>query len=188
MIKNKIIILLFITSLFSAEKLSKINNFSILSQTQGFTSILFEPNEVEIKLVDGKSKFVTNDLIGLTMDEGKPQLPVYSTLFQIDPDKNYEFNIEVLESYFIDQIEFENFKSDSNENYDTYPNKSLYVSQPQVWRDVVINQIGITPYKYFPETKKLEVYSSVKINIVESGLSQAEYDLPLKRLRFSDSI
>ena len=123
MIKNKIIILLFITSLFSAEKLSKINNFSILSQTQGFTSILFESNEVEIKLVDGKSKFITNDLIGLTMDEGKPQLPVYSTLFQIDPDKNYEFNIEVLESYFIDQIEFENYKNDSNSNYDTYPNK-----------------------------------------------------------------
>ena len=183
MSKNKIIILLFMTSLFTAEKLSKIDNFSILSETQGFTSILFEPNEVEIKSVDGKSKFVTNDLIGLTMDEGKPQLPVYSTLFQIDPSKNYEFDIEVLESYFIDQIEFENYKIDSNVNYDTYPNKSLYVSQPQVWRDVVINQIGITPYKYFPETKKLEVYSSVKINIIESGFSQVEYNLPLKNSR-----
>tara|TARA_B100000674_G_scaffold469223_1_gene455838 strand:+ start:726 stop:4238 length:3513 start_codon:yes stop_codon:yes gene_type:complete len=183
MIINKIIILSFITCLFCAEKLSKINNFSILYETQGFTSILFEPNEVEIKLVDGKSKFVTNDFIGLTMDEGKPQLPVYSTLFQIDPNKAYEFDVEVLDSYFVNDIEFEHYKNDEELNYDIYPNKNLYVSEPQVWRDIVLNQIGITPYKYYPESKKLEVYSSIKINIAESGPSYKQYDLPIKKSR-----
>ena len=84
MIRNKFTILFMISFLFSAEKLSKITNFSILNVDQGSTSILFESNEIEIKSEDGKSKFITNDLIGLTMDEGKPQLPVYSTLFQID--------------------------------------------------------------------------------------------------------
>tara|TARA_B100000676_G_scaffold75775_1_gene75333 strand:- start:17753 stop:21268 length:3516 start_codon:yes stop_codon:yes gene_type:complete len=183
MIKNKFIILLLASFLFNAEEFSKIKNFSIITKNHELTSILFEPNEIEIKSENGKSKFITNDLIGLTMDEGKPQLPVYSTLFQIDPNKSYEYDIEVVDSYFIDNIEFENYKNDNDMDYNIYPNESLYISEPQVWRDVVLNQIGITPYKYFPETKKLEVYSSVKINIVESGLSQVEYDLPLKKSR-----
>ena len=94
MIRNKFTILFMISFLFSTEKLSKITNFSILNVDQVSTSILFESNEIEIKSEDGKSKFITNDLIGLTMDEGKPQLPVYSTLFQIDPEKKYDFSIE----------------------------------------------------------------------------------------------
>ena len=39
------------------------------------------------------------------------------------------------------------------------------------------------PINIHPETKKLEVYSSIKINIIESGLSEAEYDLPSKKSR-----
>ena len=47
---------------------------------------------------NGKTKFKVSDLIGLTMEEGKPQMPVNSTLFQINPDKNYEIEYEVLDS------------------------------------------------------------------------------------------
>ena len=183
MIRNKFTILFMISFLFSAEKLSKITNFSILNVDQGSTSILFESNEIEINSDDGKSNFITNDLIGLTMDEGKPQLPVYSTLFQIDPEKKYDFSFEVLESYYIENIEFENYKSDENSNYSKYPNEILYVSQPQVWRDVVLNQIGITPYSYSSETKTLEVLKSIKININEIGVSEFEFNLPDKKSR-----
>ncbi len=183
MFKNKIIILFILTFTLGSEKLSKINNFTILNHEQGFTSILFEANEIEIKSEDGKSKFTTNDLIGLTMEEGRPQLPIYSTLFQVDPSKNYEFNIEILESYTIDNIEFENYKTDSDINYTVYPEENLYVSETQIWRDVVLNQLGITPYKYHSESKSLEVFKSIKININETGLNNNQFNLPSKKSR-----
>ena len=89
----------------------------------------------------------------------------------------------MLESYYIENIEFENYKSDENSNYSKYPNEILYVSQPQVWRDVVLNQIGITPYSYSSETKTLEVLKSIKININEIGVSEFEFNLPDKKSR-----
>ena len=148
MIKNKIIILFLVSLMNGAENLSKINNFSFINEESSSAVILFEPNDIEIKSENGKSKFITHDMIGLSMDEGKPQFPVYSTLFQIDPTKKYDFELEVLESYYIDDIEFENYKNDNNSDYSIYPDKNLYISEPQIWRDIVLNQIGITPYKY----------------------------------------
>ena len=82
-------------------QLSLKDNFTMVNSENGVSSIVFESNNIELDNKSGKSKFVTNDLIGLTMDEGKPQLPIYSTLFQINPDKTYEVDYEVLDSYII---------------------------------------------------------------------------------------
>ena len=68
------------------KKLSKITNFSILNVDQVLLQFYLNQFFIEIKS-ETENQIVTNDLIGLTMDEGKPQLPVYSTLFQIDPKK-----------------------------------------------------------------------------------------------------
>jgi len=181
--KYKFIFLLTIGFLFSSNQLSIKDNFTIVDSGQDFSSIIFESNDIELVIENGKSKFMTSDLIGLTMDEGRPQMPVYSTLFQINPDKTYEIDYEVIESYTLNDIELENYKTDNNDIYSVYPEKSLYVSDPQIMRGVVLNQIGITPYKYFADTKTLEVYKSVKINIRETGNSTFEYFKPQKKSR-----
>ena len=103
--KSKIIFLLVFGFLFSSNHLSVKDNFTLVHSEEDFSSIVFESHDIELDNKNGKSKFITNDLIGLTMDEGKPQLPVYSTLFQINPNKTYEVDYEVLESYVLDNIE-----------------------------------------------------------------------------------
>ena len=181
--KSKIIFLLVFGFLFSSNHLSVKDNFTLVHSEEDFSSIVFESHDIELDNKNGKSKFITNDLIGLTMDEGKPQLPVYSTLFQINPNKTYEVDYEVLESYVLDNIELENYKTDNGEFYSVYPEENIYVSEPQVMRGIVLNQIGITPYKYSSDTKTLEVYKSVKINIKETGDSTFEYFEPEKKSR-----
>ena len=179
--KSKFIFLLVAGFLFSSNQFSLKDNFTMIHSEEGFSSIVFESNDIQLD--NEKSKFITNDLIGLTMDEGKPQLPVYSTLFQINPDKTYEIDYEVLESYVLDDIELENYKTDEGNLYSVYPEDNLYISEPQIMRGVVLNQIGIIPYKYSSETKTLEVYKSVKINIKETGDSFFEYFKPEKKSR-----
>ena len=174
----KIILLLMLTFIFSSN-----DTFKIVHSDQGVSSIVFESESIDLKIENGKSTFVTHDLIGVTMDEGRPQLPTYSTLFQINPNKTYEVEYEVLDSYVIDDIDLEVYKEDNGSFYSIYPENNIYVSEPQIMRGVVLNQIGVTPYKYFSEENKLEVYKSVKINIKESGDSNLDYFLPQKKSR-----
>ena len=62
--------------------------FKIANITDKTTEIVFEIPEVEI-LNDGEgfSKFDTGNMIGTTVEEGMPELPIYSSLFQMTPIK-----------------------------------------------------------------------------------------------------
>ena len=181
--KNKFILLLMLSLVFSLN-----HNFEMVDSDDGISSIIFQSDNIELEVENGKTKFKVSDLIGLTMEEGKPQMPVYSTLFQINPDKNYEIEYEVLDSYVLDNIDFENYKQENVTPYSVYPEDNLYVSKPEIMRGVVLKQIGITPYKYFSEEKKLEVYKSIKINIKESGDSDLDYFIPEKKSRVFEEL
>ena len=41
---------------------------------------------------------------GHTTEAGMPELPQFTTYYQLDPSKTYEFQFEVLESYTIEDI------------------------------------------------------------------------------------
>ena len=49
--------------------------------------IAIEADEIELIIKDCKHEFLVNDFMGLTMDDNSPQLPIYSTLFKINPKK-----------------------------------------------------------------------------------------------------
>ena len=178
----KIIIFLILGLALSSDNFLSKDNFKIVYSSKEMSSILFEPNFIDLETKNGESKFMTNDLIGVTMDDGRPQLPMYSTLFQIDPNKEYEVEYEVLDSYTLNDIKLENYNKDGD-IYSIYPEENLYVSEPQVMRGVVLNQIGFTPYKYFSNQNQLEVYTSIQINIKEVGESNLEYFIPEKKSR-----
>ena len=187
--KNITIILFLIFSLvFSSEgKISK-ENFKLIESNSQNSSILFESEVFDLESVDGKKQFLMNDLSGYTMEEGYPQLPVYSTLFQINPSKTYKIDYEIIESYTLNDVELKNYKKNLGSPYSVYPEDNIYISEPQVMRDLVLNQIGFIPYKYYPDENKLIVYQSVQINISESGDSNLEYFLPQKKSRVFEEL
>ena len=144
----KIIISLVLGLALASDNFLSQDNFKIIYSSEEMSSIVFEPNFIDLETENEQSKFMTNDLVGVTMDEGRPQLPVYSTLFQIDPNKEYQVEYEILDSYTLNDVKLENYNKDGD-IYSVYPEENLYVSEPQVMRGIVLNQIGITPYKYF---------------------------------------
>ena len=41
---------------------------------------------------------------GHTTEAGMPELPQFTTYYQLDPEKTYEFQLEILDSYTIENI------------------------------------------------------------------------------------
>ena len=78
------------------------------------------------------------------MHHGKPQLPIYSMLFQINPDKKYDISYDVIDKETIEDINLENYNNLATASSIDHFDDNIYMSEPQIMRDIVINQIGFT--------------------------------------------
>ena len=153
--------------------------FELLNINGQKTEIIFEAPEVKIeKDEEGFSKFITDDMIGTTIEDNFPELPIHSSMFQMTPGMEYDIEYEVLSSYLIEDI---NFKSLNNNQNSIYPNDNISLSEPLIMRGLVLGQISFIPYKYSFENKTLEVYEAVHITISESHNSEFNYFVPEKR-------
>ncbi|MDP7027299.1 MAG: C25 family cysteine peptidase [Candidatus Marinimicrobia bacterium] len=120
---------------------------------------------------------------GHITEVGMPELPQFTTYYQLDPEKTYDFQLEVLNSYIIEDIavmphqgmekwEVDNVNIINNDfynSYTVYPEENMVVSERSQGRGIEFVSINIIPYKYYPKYKKLEVYTSIDIQIVETG-------------------
>ena len=159
--------------------------FKLSSSNDGTTKIFFESPNIEIvNDQDGFSKFDADDIIGLTSVEGFPELPIYSSLFQMQPGISYEVEYEVLSSYVIDDIVFKANHSDQS----FYPLENITLSEPLIMRGLVLGQLSFIPYSYSYKDRKLEVYENVQIKVTESGVSDFDYFLPEKRSHIFENL
>ena len=101
----RFIFLIFSSLLLSASSDTIKQNFEIIDSKKGVTKILFTANDSDLIEETDQYKFKVDDKLGLTMDKGHPQLPVYSTLFKINPDKIYDITYDVISSDIIEDID-----------------------------------------------------------------------------------
>ena len=168
-VRSLFFLILCLSFAFSADlnKIFEVSNFD-----DKVTEIFFEAPEIEIiNDREGFSKFNTGDVIGLTSNEGFPELPIYSSLFQMDPGVLYDVEYEVISSYFIDDIDFKV----NSDNQSFYPIENITLSEPMIMRGLVLGQLSFIPYTYSFEDRKLEVYENVQITITESGNTDFNY-------------
>ena len=120
-IKSLFFLMLSLNFLFASE--SK-NIFKVSTAGEKNTEIIFDVPEIDIVHdSDGFSKFNTNDEVGTLENKDFPELPIYSSLFQMTPGVTYNVEYEVISSYFIENI---NFKANSNNNL--YPSENISLS------------------------------------------------------------
>ena len=114
---------------------------------------------------------------------GMPELPEFTTFYQLDPSKLYNFQFEVVSSYTIEDInivphqgmekwEIPNVSAVNEDIYNSYfpfPKDNMLVSDPMQGRGVKFVSIQVVPYKYYPKYKKLEVFTEVNILVEEIG-------------------
>ena len=126
--KIRLLFLMIIFSFCFSSTLSK-ETFKVSTITNDKTEIVFSIPDVEVINNQGQIEFKPNDLIGMTSEEGFPQLPIYSSLFEMVPGVSYDIEYEILSSYFIDDIDMK-----TNEGYSFYPIDNLSLSEPMVMR------------------------------------------------------
>ena len=120
---------------------------------------------------------------GHTTEAGMPELPQFSTYYQLDPSKTYEFQFDILESYTIENItilphqsmdkwEVDGVSIINEEVYNSYaafPQQNMIVSERSQGRGIEFISIHVIPYIYYPKYNRLEVFSSIDIQVIETG-------------------
>ena len=138
--------------------------------------VSFEPQGEYTKLVPSKG--------GTTTAYGQPELPLFSTLVQVESDKEYSVSYSVLSSHTVSDIKIFPFQNKDRteapgvikytdvsfyEEEVIYPESILEVSDRLIMRDLHLLSISVVPYRYNPSQQTLEVIDEVVIEVTESG-------------------
>ena len=160
--------------------------FSTLRSNQNEQMIEFQIGgfEVTTEERDGKSfskiSHPANNA-GLTLDFGKPQVPVFSTFIAVPSDVDVKIHIEEAEYEFLDGyrvfpaqplptesgkelLDFE-FDQVIYASDDLFPEKSVYATEPVIFRDLRTVQIAVQPIQVNPHSDQLKIMQSAKIKI-----------------------
>ena len=139
----------------------------------------------EINLEDvGEYTRIKENNIGTLLNDGMPEVPVYSTFYKVENGLDYDFSFVVNDSYVIENVNLYPEQSISKDVLSTkfdkniefylsesvYPEANLIISDQMAMRDVHFVQISLVPFRYYPHLNQLEVYSDVDIIIEESGI------------------
>ena len=79
------------------------NQFAFTGSDKTHSTILLESSTEIREVIDGYSR-ITKEGEGHTTDIGLPELPTYTTFYQLDPQKTYRYEFEIVDSYIIDDI------------------------------------------------------------------------------------
>ena len=128
-------------------------------------------------------------------DPGQPDLPSSSTFIAIDPAKTYSVNVNIISSRFTDDIEIlpkNSWENDAEisfskgEVYNSegfYPESIASISEPMVMRELTIVNLTVSPFRYYPQQKRLEEFTEIEIELVETGESDNTTFRPATRSR-----
>ena len=128
-------------------------------------------------------------------EPGQPDLPSNSSFIAIDPSKSYSLLVSVISSQITENVEitpkasWDNDAEESlNENVEYnseefYPNNIAILSEPMTMREMTIANLTVTPFRYYPEEKRLEEFTEIEVELVETGVVENTVFRPAKRSR-----
>ena len=160
-------------------------------------NIKIQLDEIIPQEKDGYLKIKDN--IQTTQDVGFPELPTYSTLYMVEYDKDYEFDIIIHDSYSIEDVTIypHQGQNDSknlivdNQFYSsnqTYPENAVSVSDRMYARNMELVLISVTPYSYNAGTKTLEVFTNIEITVSDSDSESNRTERTIKRSKLFEQL
>ena len=135
-----------------------------------------------------------------THDVGFPELPTYSTLYMVSPDKDYSFEIIIHDSYLIEDVEiypYQGIRKEANSllideqfyNSTTeYPENNIIASERMRARNMEVISLSVTPYSYNPQTRNLEVFTNIEIIVNEAESTTNREPINMKRSRVFEDL
>jgi hypothetical protein len=164
--KLKLIILLsFISIIFTKE-----NKFVLAEDN---LNLKFSLGELQISTKNSFSN-IKSEGYGTISLNGVPDLPIYSTMYQLTPGKQINVNYTVTESHVLENIHLKSFNMNKElnqnirfESSNNFPNENLLLTSPQVMRDMQFVKISLIPFIYNSNTQTLEIFDEVEFEITE---------------------
>jgi hypothetical protein len=126
---------------------------------------------------------------------GEPDLPSSSTFIAVDPSKTYAVNVNIISSNITEDTDilpkssWENNAENSYVEGDVYSDNGFYpkniatVSEIMVLRELSVVNLTVTPFRYYPQEKRLEEFTEIEIELVATGDSDVSVFQPMKRSR-----
>jgi len=160
--------------------------FSMLRSNQNEQVIEFQIDGFEIMTEEREGKSFSKishpaNNAGLTLDFGKPQVPVFSTFIAVPSDVDVLVHIEEAEYEFLEgyrvfpaqPLSTESGKEVFDFDFDEaayasdnlFPEKSAYATEPVIFRDLRTVQIAVQPIQVHPNSDQLKIMQSAKIRI-----------------------
>ena len=133
--------------------------FTLQESETGKTLVNFTPGDVSFETQGEYTKFIPLNG-GTTTDYGRPELPLFSTLVQVEPDREYDVSFSVVSSHIIPDIKVFPFQNKEKtealgvinymdvsfyEEDAVYPGSILQVSDRLVMRDLNLLNISVVP-------------------------------------------
>ncbi len=177
-------------------------SFNVADKTEGVTQINFTIGDFSIENVEGYQRLIT-DGAGSTVEAGRPELPVYSTLFQMEPGFTYSADYVVTASHVISDVTIYPFQDALREKTETevelrddsfynsadvYPANHLSVTGPVVMRNLELLSLSLVPFSYNAGTRELEVFDAVDITVSQSGTRDLTLANQMPRSRVFESL
>ena len=170
--------LIFLTSLSA----KVIDDFELIEINEDSYTINFSMEDIQFEALDGYTK-VKAGSNGSTGTIGMPELPLFTSMIQIDKGVEYTINYEVKSSYIVEDIkifpnqnlvnglEMKEVQDINQDFYNTdhlHPINKIFLSEPMVMRDIDISILSLVPFNYNPKSRELEVYSSIEITLTKN--------------------
>ena len=146
----------------------------VLELQNGDISILrYEGSNDIVRNVDGKKNILEPYETNL---EYHDNFPSYSTFYQLKDGVDISVDYTVNDSHVENDIFINEFTKDKiTDNY--YPENNLIISEPMVFRDIVVKQITFFPYRLDLVNNSIQIYDDVNIEVEEiANTDNREYD------------
>lgn len=173
---------------FISSQARTVSPFHCVEEGAGPDRIKFRIGEISI-INEGEFSRIESGSDGTTSEYGLPELPAFSTMYQIDPGKLYRVDFTVIDSHVLENIKVYPHQPPRSEigfQYNSpfysstvpYPAENLTVSEPQVMRGLNLINIRVVPFIYHPAENRLEVFDEIEITVEETSESGiTDYDM-----------
>ena len=146
-------------------------------------TVLFNLKDYDLNTEDGYTN-IKIDGSGTRTLIGEPLLPSFSSFIQLDKNKSYDIEYNIISKKELSDINIlplQNFGDNKpNDTFiknnliynsnQTYPEKTIYVSERQAMRGNEFINLEIVPFIYSPKDKKITVIEELEITIKENNL------------------
>ncbi len=177
----------------------------------GMTCSQQDPTALEIdfslpqwELLDSPDKdgsIIQSTNIGWIAEEGKPQLPIFTTTIALPDRGTFSFEVEIIEEETVNDVRIVPWHEPTSDAVGTpdetvygqdilFPESIVEMSEPAILRDYRVASIAVTPFRYNDAEKQLYITRSFRLHVhfdeARSGINEIENRTRSVSKSFSD--